>query len=178
MLARLRGLTPLVRSLVGKVRGLAFVSGASAVVLWSILFAPWQWGSGTPLDGIAARVLLLALLLVPAAAAYVGHLMLRDLLDLPARLRATASETVGEAKDALVSGDRAGRARLFGFFRAIWAARGLLLDTKGLWVKMAATARLVRLASLPFVLGLLAAFALNFAVIGAALLAVVLVAVF
>lgn len=175
---RVQKIVPLAQALAGKVKGLAAVSAASAIVLWTLLVEPWAWANGVTWGAALVALVGLALLLLPAAAALVGYLTLQDVLTLPSRLRAAAAETTGQAKEAITTRDTRKRGRLLGFFRAIWAARSLVLDSKGAWLKAVAAARVVRLASLPFVLGLLAAFALNFAVITAAVLTVLLKAIF
>ena len=57
---------------------------------------------------------------------------------------------------------------------AVWRLRALVGETQGAWLRALALARMARLASLPFALGLLAAFALSFVVIAAAVVALVL----
>jgi len=170
--SRLQRLLPVVRSLSGKVRTLSIVSAGSAVVLWWIWFDPHRWVGGVTREWAALAIVVLLLLLVPAAAAYVGHLTLKEILDLPQKLRSAASEAAFHTKEVVspTVGRKGGR--LFGFFRAIWAARGLVLDSKGAWGSAAAAVRLARLASLPFALGLLVTFALNFVVIAVAVVAV------
>jgi hypothetical protein len=171
-LDRLRRLLPLVGGLVRRTKRLAAVSAASAVVLWLALARPWRWGVDPPEDGYALAVVGLLVLLVPAGAALLGALTLGDLLRLPAQLRGAAAEAAGHARGALAGGPA--RGRLLGFARAIWGARALVLDAQGGWLKALALARLARLASLPFALFLVAAVALNFVVIAAAALAVLL----
>ena len=149
-------------------------SAGSAVVLWWIWFDPHRWISGLTGQWAALAAIVLLVLLIPAGAAFIGYLTLKEILDLPKKLKSAASEAAGHAKDVAVPTEERKGGRLFGFFRAIWAARGLVLDSKGAWGKAVAAARLTRLASLPFVLGLLITFALNFVVIGVAMIAVAL----
>lgn len=173
---RVRGLTPVVRGLVGKVRTVGIASAISAVVLWVILFGAMAW----PLTNQSyVAFVALAVLLVPAAGTFVAVLTLREVLDLPNRLRAlpgTVRETALDVKDRAVSvavPDGAGRGqRTLGFFSVLWRLRGIVEDTRGSWLRTLALARFAKLASLPFVLGLLGAFALNVVVIAAAVLAV------
>lgn len=172
--SRLQRLLPVVRSIMGKVRTLSIVSAGSAVVLWWIWFDPHRWISGLTGQWAALAAIVLLVLLIPAGAAFIGYLTLKEILDLPKKLKSAASEAAGHAKDVAVPTEERKGGRLFGFFRAIWAARGLVLDSKGAWGKAVAAARLARLASLPFVLGLLITFALNFVVIGVAVIAVAL----
>lgn len=174
----MRRLVPVAQALVGKVKAVAIVSAVAALVLWGLLFRPLTWTQGASLGSVALALVVLLVLLIPAGAALVGYLTLQDVLTLPARLRSAAAETTGQTKDALTAREPSKRRRLFSFFRAIWAARSLAVDSKGAWLKAVAAARVVRLASLPFALGLLAAFALNFAVIAAAVLAVLLTVLF
>jgi len=172
--ARLQRLLPLVRALVRQTKRLAAVSAASAVVLWLVLARPWDWGASPPAGGHVLPFVGLLVLLVPAGAALLGAYTLADLLALPARLRASALETTAQAQEALAT---PGRGRLFGFARAVWGIRALVLDAQGGWLKALALARLARLASLPFALALVAAVALNFVVVAAAVVVVLLVLV-
>lgn len=178
VLARVQRLVPFVRRILGTVRVVGTVSAGSAVVLWALLVEPWTWTAGVGLDTAVLSLIGLAVLLIPAGAAFLGALTLEDLLALPGRLKAMASETVDHAKTMVTPGDVEKKRRAFGFFRAIWSARSLVLDSKGAWLKAVALVRLGRLASLPFALALLGAFALNAVVIGAAFLAVLVVIVF
>jgi hypothetical protein len=177
-LARLRRLLPLVRALVRQTRRLAAVSAASALVLWLVLVRPWTWGAGAPEGGLGPPLVGLLVLLVPAGAALLGALTLRDLLALPGKLREAATETAGHARGALgSSASEEEGSRLFRFARAVWGARALVLDAHGGWLKALALARLARLASLPFALLLIVAVMLNFVVIAAAAVAMLLVLV-
>jgi hypothetical protein len=169
VLARVQRLLPVVRALVRQTKRLAVVSAVSAVVLWLILARPWDWGAAPPEVGYAGALVVLLVLLVPAGAALLGALTLGDLLTLPARLRATAAEATGQARGVLGA---PGQGRLFAFARAVWGARALVLDAREGWLRALALARLARLASLPFALFLVGAVALNFVVIAAAALAV------
>ncbi|HEX8387250.1 MAG TPA: hypothetical protein VF576_13750 [Rubricoccaceae bacterium] len=129
--------------------------GAAAV--WAALFeGPLATGAVSwAVAGIVAAVLL-----VPAGAAALLAWTLGDLLDLPADLREAA---------ASVRSDANGRG-VRGLFRTVWAVRGLALGGAGAWTR---TAGLVRLASLPFVLGLLGLVALNAVVVVAGVVALV-----
>ena len=170
--SRLQRLLPVVRSITSKVRTLSIVSAGSAVVLWWIWFNPHRWIDGVSGQWAALAVGVLLVLLIPAGAAFVGHLTLKEILDLPQKLKGAATGAAGHAKEMVVPTDEKKGGRLFGFFRAIWAARGLVLDSKGAWGTAVAAVRLARLASLPFVVGLLITFALNFVVIAVAVVAV------
>jgi hypothetical protein len=172
VVARVRGLLPLVHALVRQTKRLAVVSALSAVVLWLLLARPWAWGAAAPEVGYFGAFVVLLVLLVPAGAALLGALTLSDLLTLPGRLRASAAASAGQAREAL---ETPGQGRLFTFARAVWGVRALVLDAQGGWLKAFALARLARLASLPFALALIGAVALNFVVIAAAALAALLV---
>ena len=158
---------PRIAGLVRFAYRVAGVSAASAALLW------WALAGGAVLAGGAAWVpalALLALLLMPAGAAALLGLTLHDVLTLPERLRQGATAAAAESREALAaSGARGGR--IAGLVRAVWAARGFVLESKGAWAKAAAAARVVRLAKLPFTLGLLGLFALNAAVIAGGLIA-------
>lgn len=179
MLDRVRGLVPIVRGLIGKVETVGVVSAVAAVVLWVILLGDAAW----PLSAQTLVALIgLVVLLIPAAGTFLAVLTLREVLDLPARLRAlpgAVRESASEAGSHLadVAGGKAQRRslRVFGFFGVLWKLRGIVEETRGSWLKTIALARFARLASLPFALALVGAFALNFVVIAAAFVAVLLV---
>lgn len=181
LVERVRGLTPVVRGLVGKVRAVGVVSAVAAVVLWAVLFGAMAW----PLtDQSLIAFVALGVLFVPAAGTFVAVLTLREVLALPDRLRAlpgTLRETATDVKDRATSvagsaeGQSRGR-RALGFFGVLWRLRGIVEETRGSWLRTLALARFARLASLPFFLWLLGAFALNFVVIAAAAVAVLVAA--
>lgn len=178
LLDRVRGVAPVVRGLIGKVRAVGMVSAGAAVVLWAILFGASAWP--VTMETVAA-LLVLGVLLGPAAGTFLAVLTLREVLGLPARLRSlpgTVRDTALEAKEhAAGSSERQGRAgRVLGFFGVLWRLRGIVEDTRGSWLRTLALARFARLASLPFALGLLAAFALNVVVIAAAVVAMLVTA--
>lgn len=181
LVERVRSLTPTVQGLVGKVRAVGIASALAAVVLWAIVFGASAW----PISGEAALAYVaLAVLLVPAVGTFVAVLTLREVLALPERLRSlpgTLRDTAVDVKDraASVARPEEGRSRTgraLGFFGVLWRLRGLVEDTRGSWLRTIALARFARLASLPFFLWLLTAFALNFAVIAAAAVAVLVAA--
>lgn len=181
LVERVRGLTPTVRGLIGKVRAVGVVSAVAAVVLWAVVFGSSAW----PVTGEAVLAYVaLAVLLVPAAGTFVAVLTLREVLALPDRLRTlpgTLRSTAADVKDraASVARPEEGRSRTgraLGFFGVLWRLRALVEDTRGSWLRTLALARFARLASLPFFLWLLVAFALNFAVIAAAVVAVLVAA--
>ena len=172
--SRLQRLLPVVRSMARKVRVLSIVSTGSAVVLWWIWFDPHRWIGGVSGEWSALALIVLVALLIPAGAAFVGYRTLQGILDLPSKLKGTLVETTDRTKDVISSKNVPKRGRLFGFFRTIWSARSLVLDSRGAWGKAVSAVRLARLASLPFVLGLLITFALNFVVIALSGVAVVL----
>ncbi len=152
------------------------VSAVAAVALWGIWLgaAVWPLSAKTPF-----AVLALGVLLVPAAGTWLAVGTLREVLDLPARLRAVPGavrETAAEAASRASGSSTEGRAgRLVGVVGVLWRLRGVVLDTRGSWLRTVALARFARLASLPFALALVAAFGLNFVVIAVA--AVVLIGV-
>lgn len=166
-----------VRGLTGKVRRLSIVSAFSGGIAWWIWFSPHTWLNGLPGKWGVFAMIVLILLLIPAGAAYVGYRMLNSILDLPSKLKETASDTTSGAVDALTTTDASRKTRVFVFFQTIWAARSLVLDSQEIWGKALAAAKVARLASLPFVLVLLATFALNFLVIGLAAISVLWAAI-
>lgn len=169
---RLQRLVPVVRSLAGKVKTLSVASAGSALVLWWIWFDPHLWLGGVSGQWVAISVVVLLALLIPAAAAFVGYRTLQEILNLPGKLKESLAETQGQAKEVATSGEISKRGRLLGFFKTIWSARSLIIDSQGAWGKAIAAVRLARLASLPFVLGLLVTFALNFVLIAVTVVAV------
>jgi hypothetical protein len=167
-----------VRGLIGTVRLVGVVSAGAAVVLWAVLLGEAAW----PLSGrTLAALVALAVLLVPAAGTFLAVLTLDEVLDLPGRLRAlpgavrdSASEASGHVSGSSMVERRGRVGRLLGVFGVLWRLRGVVGDTQSSWLKTLALVRFARLASLPFALALVAAFALNFVVITAAFFAVLL----
>ncbi|MEM6327561.1 MAG: hypothetical protein AAF791_10625 [Bacteroidota bacterium] len=152
----------------------AWVSAGSALVLWWALAGEAVLSLGGAAWVVALGFLLL--LLVPAGAAWLLGLTLRDVLSLPETIRRSASAAAQASREALRSdgNQKKKRGRVLGVVSALWAVRGFVLDSRGAWAKAATAARVVRLAKLPFTLGLLGLFLLNGAVILAGLLALVL----
>jgi hypothetical protein len=170
---RLGRVLPLVRRAERTARRIAAVSAGGGVVLTGAL--AWADVRSGELEPFVALVFL-AVVLVPAGLTWLGAAVLRDLAALPARLRTGAAGTAGRARAAVArppDGARGGR--VAGVFRALWAARGLALDARAGGLKVVAAARLLRLASLPFLALLALAFALNFVVIAAAAVALAVV---
>ena len=165
-LARLGRLVPRVEALVRFAYRTAAVSAVAAGIIWLALFeGALRTGA---VGGVA--VVVAVLLLVPAAAAALAGWTLADLASLPGQLREAALAATGRGG----APDAEGGSRLLGVGRALWAARGLALTSKGAWVRAVGAVRFVRLASLPFALALVGLFALNGLVIvgGAVALAV------
>ena len=171
-LARLGRLLPGVDALVRFAYRTAAASAVSAVLIVAVVL---RWvdravavpGSLTT-TGWAALVALTAALLLPAAAAALAGWTLADLVSIPGQLRDAALQAAGRASEA--RGARKG-SRLLAVGRSIWAARGLALLSRGTWLRGVGALRFLRLASLPFALGLLALFALNAVVIAGGLVA-------
>ena len=171
-LARLGRLVPRVDALVRFAYRTAAVSAVAAVLIWLALFeATLRTGA---VGG--AAVVVAVLLLVPAGAAALVGWTLADLASLPGQLRdaalaATGRKPLGRGGEP----DAKGGSRLLDVGRALWAARGLALTSKGAWVRAVGAVRFVRLASLPFALALVGLFALNgLVVLGGAVALVVL----
>ncbi|MDT0630700.1 hypothetical protein RQM47_06445 [Rubrivirga sp. S365] len=173
-LARLGRIVPGVGALVRFAYRTAAASAVAAAVIWLALFEG-ALRSGA-VGGVAVIVALL--LLVPAAAAALAGWTLADLASLPGQLRDAALAATGRAdaaQPAEARPRRAGRSRLLRVGRALWAARGLALTSKGAWVRIVGAARFLRLASLPFALALVGLFALNgLVILGGAVALVVL----
>ena len=182
LVERVRSVTPVVQRVIGKVKGVGIASALAAVVLWAVLF----WQTAWPLsDQSPVAFFFLVLLLLPALGTFVAVLTLREVLDLPNRikalpdtLRSTVGDLSGEATAVTSSASGSKGKRALGFFGLLWKLRGIVEDTRGSWLRTIALARFAKLASLPFFLWLLGAFALNFVVIAAAALAVLLAVIF
>ena len=160
-LARLGRLLPGVEAVARFAYGTALVSAASAaLVVWAVADA---------VGGIATADLvgLSVLLFVPAAATALAGWTLADLARLPGQIRESALAAARGAHGAKT----AKGSRLVRLVRSLWAARGLALLTRGGWVKAVGALRFLRLASLPFALGLVGAVALNAVVIVAGVVA-------
>ena len=162
-LARLGRLLPRLQGAVRLTYGVGWLGVASALVVW------WAVAGGT-FRGSAVEwglaLAMLAVLLIPAAAAWLLGLTLKDVLSLPGQVRDSAVAAAASMRDE--SGKR--RRGLLGVVAAIWAARSFVLSSKGLWARAVTAGRLVRLARLPFVLGLVGVFLLNGVLAAAALM--------
>ena len=151
------------------------VSAVCAAILWWAIVRGTVLGLGASSWVPALGFLLL--LLVPAGAAWLLGLTLHDILTLPETLRQSAVSAASASREALRSERPTRGGRIAGAIGAVWAARGFVLESRGAWAKAATAARVVRLAKLPFALGLVGLFALNGVVIAAGLLALVLLLV-
>ncbi len=177
-LARLGRLLPGVDALVRFAYRTAAASAVSAVLIGLVVL---QWvdravpipGSLTG-EGWLALIVLGMFLLLPATAAALAGWTLADLASIPAQLRDAALQASGRAPEP--RGERKG-SRLIAVVRSVWAARGLALLTKGTWLRAVGALRFVRLASLPFALGLLVLFVLNAAVIAGGVVALLVLLV-
>jgi len=173
--ARIGRIVPLVRRGERVARRVATVSAGAGVLTAALLL-------GEPLLNeqiwwpLAAAIALA--LVAPATLTWLGAGAMRDVVELPGRLRTGAAEAAQHARAAVRPGaedDTRVQGRLFGVVRALWAARSVVTDAReGGW-RVLALARLVRLSSLPFVFMLIVAFFLNFAVIAAAFFSILIV---
>ena len=170
-LARLGRLLPSAQGLVRFAYRTAIASAASAALM---VGAAVRWVAEVTygLDHLtpaawAALGLVSVVLLLPAAAAALVGWTLADLVSVPAQLREAALHAAGHAADAR---SRPREGRLIAVLRSVWAARGLALLSRGAWLRAVGAVRFVRLASLPFALGLLVLFSLNAVVIAGGLL--------
>ena len=151
------------------------VAGVSAVAAALVVAAVYEAIRDAPelTIGWVPLLVLFAGLCVPALAAALVGWTLSDLLRLPGQLRQAAVAAAGGAAGAAA----AKGSRIVRVVRALWAARALALGSKDAWLRAIAAARVIRLASLPFVLALVGLFALNGVVIAAGLVALVLLLV-
>ena len=153
-LARLGRLLPGVDALVRFAYRTAGVSAAAAALVGVAL---WDLAGATPqLAAVVAGICAL-----PAAALALAGWTLADVASIPSQIRQAALAAAG--REAAV--EKAPRSRLVRLGKRVWAARGLALLTQGGWLKAVGALRFVRLASLPFALGLLAFVSLNAVVI-------------
>lgn len=164
-LARLGRVLPRVDRLVRFAYRVAAASALSALALWWVLVG--RVAAEGRLSWFAAGAFLL-LLCVPAGATWVAGKTVAELAALPGRLRDQALAAARGTAQSARSGPFA-----VGLLRALWAARGLLAGGRATWVRAASFARLVRVASLPFLLVLSALMLLNVVVIPAGLVALV-----
>ena len=162
-LARLGRLIPRAEALVRFAYRTAAVSAAAALaILAAVLDAV---GSADASPGVV--VVLSLVLLLPAGAAALAGWTLADLVSIPSQLREAALQATGHATEV----PRRKGSRLLAVVRSLWAARGLALLSKGTWLRGVGAVRFLRLASLPFALGLGALAALNVVVIAGGLVA-------
>ena len=158
-LARIGRLLPGVDGVVRFAYGTA---AASAVSAGLVVVAVAQAGADRGL--LAALGLLL---LTPALAAALAGWTLADLASLPAQVRDAARAAAGRQR----GGAAPKESRIGRLLRSLWAARGLALLTRGGVARAVGAVRFVRLASLPFLLGLVGFVALNALVIAGGVVA-------
>ena len=165
-LARLGRVLPGVHAVVGWAYRLAAVSAVAAglivLAVWDVLEV-----------GAPALAALGAALLVPAAALAVAGWTVADLVSLPGQIRDAALAAAGRED----GGAAPERSRIGRLLASLWAARGLALLSKDGWLKAVGALRFVRLASLPFMLGLLGFVLLNGLVILGGVVALVVLLV-
>ena len=153
--SRLERLVPAARGAVRAAWRTSAAGAFGAAAVWAALFER-SLAAGSVPWGVAAVVA--AVLLVPAGAAALLGWTLGGLVSLPAEIRDAAR---GVALPTRAAG-------IGGLLRTVWALRGLVAGSAEAWAR---TAGLARLASLPFVLGLLALVALNAVVVVAGVVA-------
>lgn len=148
LLAKIGRVLPSVEALVRTAYRMAAVSAVAALVIVAALTeAVGGWAGWIGVVGL--------LLLLPAGGTALAGWTLADLVRIPGQIRSAALATAGRG-----GAPRQG-SRIVRFVKALWAARGLALVSKGAWLKAVGALRFVRLASLPFALGLLGLVALN-----------------
>ena len=149
--SRLTRLVPAARAAVRVAWRTALAGALGAAAVWTALFEQMLAAGTVPWT---PALLVAAVLLVPAAAATLLAWTLDDLLNLPDAMRAALGDVRPATRERGVGG----------LFRTVWALRALAFEGAGAWAR---TAGLVRLASLPFVAGLLGLVALNAVVVAA-----------
>ena len=160
LLARLGGLLPAVSTLVRFAYRTAAVSALAALL---VVAAVAEAVGGLP----GWAVVLGAALLLPAAGTALAGWTLSDVVRIPGQLREAALASTGRG------GTAAKGSRIVRLLKGLWAARGLALLSRGTLLKAVGALRFVRLASLPFALGLLGLVALNAVVVVAGAVALV-----
>ena len=155
--SRLDRFVPAVRAAVRAAWRTSAAGALGAAAVWAALFER-SLAAGGVSWGVAAVVA--AVLLVPSGAAALLGWTLGGLVALPGEIRDAARGVAVPTRAAGVGG----------LFRTVWALRGLVSGSAEAWAR---TAGLARLASLPFVLGLLALVALNGVVVVAGIVALV-----
>jgi hypothetical protein len=125
----------LARRLTTAVRRLAFLSAASGLGLWGLLWWPLPVQGESVLWAGAGLLVLLA----PAAVLGLFYVGLRDLLALPDRLAARTTDTIDQSATAartLSNGEAESVwGRLRRIVREIWQLRRVLLDNRALLVR-------------------------------------------
>ena len=160
-LARLGRMLPAVDTVV---RAAYRTAGLSALSVAVILYVLWDWRAERMVPG--DLVVIGLVLSLPAAAVALAGWTLADVARLPGQIREAARSAARRESGEPTEGSRIGR-----LVRSLWAARGLALLTRDGWLKAVGAIRFVRLASLPFVLGLTVLIALNGVVIVGGLIA-------
>jgi hypothetical protein len=169
---RLGQAMPLLRRAEKGARGVAKVSAAAAFVLAVTL----EWGAlRTGTVDWPVAIAGLVVLLVPAALTWLGVGTLRALLTLPGRLRTGAAEAADYARVVATQSAPRGT-RIGGFLKALWAARTLAMDARGA-LNVGTAVRAFQLTRLPLLVLMALGFMLNFVVIAAAVVALIVVAV-
>lgn len=161
------------RRITDKVRGMAWVYLAGAVLLTGTIFLPF---SSTSLLVYGFAVLVLLLLSVPSIILFLFHAVLESVIALPGRLLEKAG--IGEAsartmletvrsRDAGTVDQKKGKV-----LRTLVEVRKLVLDSKGMLLEYSA---LLRLAN-PFILGIVAgATVIGFGIAVMAVIALIIV---
>jgi hypothetical protein len=164
VLAKLGQVLPAAESIVRFVYRMATVSAVAAAVVVLALIDLFPAAAASV--SLWWLVLAYLVLVIPAGATALLGWTLSDLMKLPGQIREAALSAARGAAQGVSDVAKAPRkSRLVSVFRAIWAARGLAMGPRDVLTKTLAAARFVRLASLPFVLALVALFVVNGAVI-------------
>ncbi|MGB3543475.1 hypothetical protein [Rubrivirga sp.] len=163
-LARLGRVLPGIHAVVRLAYRLALVSAVAAGLIVLAV------GTAERIEvGAGALWVLGLILLTPAAALAVAGWTIADLVSLPGEIR-DAAIAAASREDGVV---KPRRSRIGRLVASLWAARGLALLSKDGWLKAVGALRFLRLASLPFMLGLLGFVMLNGLVILGGLVALV-----
>ena len=163
-LARVGRWLPRVRGIVRFAYRSALAGVVSAGLIVAALAQAGVWRDALVVLGVA--------LAVPPLAVALAGWTLADLASLPAQVRDAALAAAGKGSDAKPQKG----SRLGGLVRSLWAMRGLALLSRDGWFKVVGAVRFVRLASLPFLLGLIAMAVLNAAVIAGGVAALLVLA--
>lgn len=159
--SHVKAIEPAIRRTLKTVSTVAALAAVSGVAAWWILVGGWLLDPGWQR---LVSVLVLLLLLAPAAGTAAAVAVMRSLMFLPAQLSRVsedAMQVVSAAREEVASADSRG-ARIVAFGRALWRSRRLAASGKASWLRAVGALKLIKL---PALLALMASLVLCFPVI-------------